>query len=206
MDDFYAARDNTMPPLPWTNFAPPHTGRIVISETELAQTLTHELFHSLSLSKNQVVHKHSWAEQKDKTHVVVHQIKSCPPGSYTRIGCAKKNSYIGEFMKGFWGRDLNRWYNALVAEPERGQVVGMFRAGKYVNSYAATDPQEDLAESFSNFVFANKVDVRSLAGKKTYFFAGYPELLQIRGHVRSRLASLKTSQSTRLAFSIKDLN
>ena len=25
MDDFYAARDNTMPPLPWTNFAPPHT-------------------------------------------------------------------------------------------------------------------------------------------------------------------------------------
>jgi hypothetical protein len=25
VDDFYAARDNTMPPLPWTNFAPPHT-------------------------------------------------------------------------------------------------------------------------------------------------------------------------------------
>jgi len=25
VDDFYAIRDNTMPPLPWTNFAPPHT-------------------------------------------------------------------------------------------------------------------------------------------------------------------------------------
>lgn len=141
-------------------------GRIIISETELAQTLTHELFHSLSLSKKQVTHKHNWAAQKDKAHGVASQIKSCPVGSYTRIGCAKNNSYIGEFMKGFWGRDLNTWYNALVAEPERGQVIGMFRAGKYVNSYAATDPQEDLAESFSSFVFADRVNVRSLAGKR----------------------------------------
>ena len=27
MADFYAARDNTMPPLPWPSIAPPFTGR-----------------------------------------------------------------------------------------------------------------------------------------------------------------------------------
>ena len=35
MDDFYAARDNTMPPLPWTNFAPPHTVGSASSKTGL---------------------------------------------------------------------------------------------------------------------------------------------------------------------------
>ncbi len=61
-----------------------HDGKIVISETELAQTLTHELFHSLSLSKSQIVHKHNWSAQKDKAHGVAHQIRSCPVGCQRR--------------------------------------------------------------------------------------------------------------------------
>ena len=181
-------------------------GKIVLNEIELAQTLTHELFHSLSLSERQVQHRHEWSELRNRQNRVAKQIRSCPAGSYTRVGCAKEKSYISEFMKGFWGKDLNRWYSALVAEPERGQVVGMFRAGKYVNSYAATDPQEDLAESFSSFVFSDKINVKSLAGKKIYFFAGYPELRFIRKHVRKRLAALQNGQSHRLAFSVKGLD
>ena len=39
MDDFYAARDNTMPPLPWTNFAPPHTIVLDLKKNEPNSTI-----------------------------------------------------------------------------------------------------------------------------------------------------------------------
>ncbi len=57
MDDFYAARSSSMPPLPWTSFSPPFSGFTVNKDGERWASDRREL-RSLNLHEISIVSAH----------------------------------------------------------------------------------------------------------------------------------------------------
>lgn len=58
---------------------------------------------------------------------------------------------------------------------------------EFVSDYAATNIEEDIAESFRIFVCGEKPTTLSVADKKVLFFYDYPELVKIRNEYRNNL-------------------
>ncbi len=130
-------------------------------------TLVHEFAHIVTLNQTQVIHG-----------------AGC--FSYdTGDGCATTQSYLNAFVLKFW------------PEPERtaalsGNVdVYARRPEAYATEYAATSPEEDIAESFALFVLEQKNEQpTSISEQKTAFFYAYPELVALRNSIRKGLGSI----------------
>ena len=75
------------------------------------------------------------------------------------------------------------YYNALYDfyQTHRDQFVG---------DYAVTHPAEDIAESFTYFVFSPKPSGNSIRERKIRFFYEYPELIRLRGEILKGACSL----------------
>ena len=58
---------------------------------------------------------------------------------------------------------------------------------EFVTEYAASDPKEDIAESWSYFVIASTPDQDTIADQKISFFHEFPELVTLRLEIRSRI-------------------
>ena len=56
-----------------------------------------------------------------------------------------------------------------------------------MTDYAATDPSEDIAESFTYFVLWPRQGGGSVWEQKLDFFYGYPELVELRAGIRTCL-------------------
>jgi hypothetical protein len=57
----------------------------------------------------------------------------------------------------------------------------------FITDYAATNPGEDIAESFTYFVLKVKPVGNTIADQKLNFFYNYSELDILRKQIRSRL-------------------
>ncbi len=86
---------------------------------------------------------------------------------YVEEGCLYKSSYFNSFWNMFWKDGAG--------------------GGSFVTDYASTDAGEDIAESFSFFVFEKKKDPTTIAEEKTIFFYEYSDLVGIRESIRSVL-------------------
>jgi hypothetical protein len=53
-------------------------------------------------------------------------------------------------------------------------------AGQFISEYAATDPSEDIAESFMYFIFMPKPTGEDPIDRKILFFHEFPELVSLR--------------------------
>jgi len=131
---------------------------------------------------------------------------------YTGEGCANDDSYIQKFVSTFWDSgDLlqlstlgNVDENEDEEEEEEGDKISderdidfyKDREGDFVTEYAATNPGEDIAESFTMFVLGSKpvLNIQDKisggsrkAEEKILFFYGYPELVKLRTAIRQNL-------------------
>ncbi|MEM9201219.1 MAG: hypothetical protein AAGC53_06150 [Actinomycetota bacterium] len=93
------------------------------------------------------------------------------------IGCFVPGSYVDSWVQAFWPED------ELRTLPTDGvdQAAGEERCAidpSFLGAYAASDPEEDFAESFSGFVFG--LDVPDAVQPRLEFFAEYPELRAMR--------------------------
>jgi hypothetical protein len=59
-----------------------------------------------------------------------------------------------------------------------------------VDDYSTTHPAEDIAESFTYFVFGPKPTGNSIKEQKIAFFYEYPELIHLRENILSGACSL----------------
>ena len=116
---------------------------------------------------------------------------------YTGEGCALSNSYINQFFTKFWA-DLyyNEFQDVEWAETDEEYEEKMIAfydtySDQFVTEYAATNPGEDIAESFAYFVLQDKPTGSSIADQKVRFFYDYPALVTIRNHMRSELARMQ---------------
>lgn len=102
---------------------------------------------------------------------------------FTGYGCPLPGSVIDEFVAAFW-TDA-----ALAALPVTGEPDldgGDDRCSldpAFVGPYAASHPEEDLAESFAAYVL--DIDVADEAAPKLDFFDEWPEFVAVRERARA---------------------
>ena len=146
---------------------------------ELVHTLVHEFGHILTLSDDQVPVLSG----------------ACPTFEMVE-GCPGADTAVAEFQKRFWAP-----YGESVPanEGEDDDEVESFFLdhGSYdtfVTRYAATNPVEDLAESWAEYVLSDQpgVSLRDPSGQeessqKVAFFAEFPALAAQRDRIRTAL-------------------
>lgn len=93
-------------------------------------------------------------------------------------GCAEPDSYLYAWVDEFWPADLLAGLDVTVDDPNAAAQRCSVDPG-FLGEYAATNPEEDFAESFAAYVFG--VDVAGdEVERKVAFFEQYPELAGFR--------------------------
>ncbi len=132
-------------------------------EKELVATLVHEFGHILFLNND-----------------ALKQTEMCD-GYTVDEGCADNSTILGKFYSRFWEGKF---------DPEAGAEENFMKEQTaFVNDYAATNPTEDLAETFANFVLKPKPsNTQYVMDQKILFFYEFPELVKLRSQIRRELA------------------
>ena len=135
-------------------------------EKEIMVTIAHELTHYLTLNSTQ--------RDSDK--------RVCSDMIETLNNCPTKSSVYFDFIEQFWKSiyDKSLW-------PE-GDYNGYYDAHSddFVTHYAVTNPSEDIAETFSFFIFEKEpTDVSKIKDKKMQYFYKFPEFVTLRSEIRS---------------------
>ncbi len=146
---------------------------------ELTSTLIHEFGHMLTLSTSQG----RYLSENGRCHYY-----------RSEDWCSLKNAYITAFVDQFWPADfMAEWEDTQVDDPaETEDLVYQFYetyADEFVSDYAATNADEDIAESWMEFVLKPKPRGSSVADQKVKFFYDYPELVSLRQQLASRAIS-----------------
>lgn len=138
------------------------------------RTLIHEISHIISLN-----HKQMADDFKGD-------------GLQIDEGRLKPDSYLNLFYRHFWSdaglKDLD-----FDIEPE---FEDFWKGNKdrFVSQYAATNPVEDFAESFAEFVLRPQSHSGKISDQKINFFYRFPDLVEIRKDIRKRINSLELDQ------------
>ena len=162
---------------------------------DFVHTLVHEFAHIVTLEKNQVPPDPSRpsddAEMEEPSPVEL----SCQT-FYTGEGCTNPDSYMSQFYQQFWSDIYDEFMagaNAAESQEEHDQFVAEFYEkyqDRFVSEYAATNPGEDIADTFAHFVLAEKPDGDTVAEQKVLFFYQFEPLVNMRTHIRGQLARL----------------
>ncbi len=142
----------------------------------LSTTLVHEFGHMLTLGESQVKYFAS----------------SC---NYYMAsdGCSKADSYINAFYDEFWSDIYDEWADyanpTVDGEVDEDGAYEFYdeHPDQFVSDYAATHPEEDIAESWTYFVYSSKPADDSIASRKIRFFYRYPELVELRQYMMNGL-------------------
>ncbi|HYF04930.1 MAG TPA: hypothetical protein VEA59_02040 [Patescibacteria group bacterium] len=87
------------------------------------------------------------------------------PRFVTAQGCSREDSYINKFYREFW----------------------LDAKGGFVSEYAATNTEEDFAESYARFILEPHPTGESRADLKIKFFYNFPELVVLRDELQEHL-------------------
>ncbi len=135
---------------------------------DIAYTAIHEFAHLLTLNNGQLDPRKDFFECKN---------------FHTTEGCSMDSSYMKIYFDRFWSDiEHKRWGWKLYKRfPDR-----------FVTDYAASNPGEDIAESFTFFVIQDKPVGNRIMDEKIKFFYNFPELVQLRNHIRNQNVILPT--------------
>ena len=157
----------------------------------LTYTLNHEFGHLLTLKSSQVALNKTLFYNPDNEAMHQRAVSACPR-YFTEDGCSTPGSYINEFFDRYWKTFFAEWQEIDKEKGERSYFNSLHNfyktyADQFLTEYAATSPDEDIAESWSFFVLAPKPEPTSIANEKILFFYEYPELVQLRQAILIRL-------------------
>ena len=159
-------------------------------------TLVHEYAHILTLDDTQVLPDQELLKDPYNKDLLDAKAAACPnyaPGN----GCSKKDSYINSFYSRFWVDINTEWQKIDALQYDDNQLPyydGLYKfyqahRDQFVDDYATTHPDEDIAESFAYFVFSPRPQGNSIKGQKILFFYQYPELVRLRGQILSDICT-----------------
>lgn len=146
----------------------------------------------------------------DSTHTLIHefghlltlnieQIKPKKTGKFefgnyeTYEGYSLKKSYLNRFVNSFWNEGmLDEWYKIdnIESEEDRQEMLYEFyldHQDEFVTDYAAENPEEDIAESWTFFILSDKPLGNSIKEEKILFFYQFPELIKYRESIRKNV-------------------
>jgi hypothetical protein len=140
------------------------------SQYDRIYTLVHELAHVITFNPSQV------------------DIYASPESCnyfFTGEGCARASSYFEEFVARFWPPQMIAEADAQDQDAEVPVVYTRY-PDRFITEYAATNPGEDIAESFTAFVLTPAHERGTgVAAQKAAFFAAYPELSAVKADVNA---------------------
>lgn len=147
---------------------------------ELVQTMIHEFGHTIFLMPSQVPRSLEVLQNEEDEAIYEEAVAACPT-YFTGEGCSTQDSYVNAFFGQFW----LEFYDELESLDE-GELYEAY-PDQFVNDYAATNPDEDMAESWTFFILKDKPEPDTIAHQKILFFYQYPELTDLRDQIRERL-------------------
>lgn len=158
---------------------------------ELTYTLLHEFGHLLTLKASQVSFDPAIYEDPDNQEVYDRAEAACP-NYFSGDGCSLPDSYLNEFFMRYWSEFFEEWQNIDKAKEDPSYQDRLYEfyeahANQFLTEYAATSPEEDMAESLAFFVLSPKPGLTSIANEKILFFHEFPELVQLRQEILTRL-------------------
>lgn len=139
---------------------------------ELAYTIIHEFGHILTLNDVQL---NSAISEANCTNY------------YPGEGCAKSNSYINELYQKYWKDIADEHRKAQEDQSSQQKFYNKYQS-RFVTAYASTNPGEDIAEVFTNFVVKkDKPSGATIAEKKMLLMYDRTALVDFRNHIRKNL-------------------
>jgi hypothetical protein len=157
------------------------------SPRNLTFTLIHEFGHLLTLNDTQVTPDVAVLSHPNDMQIYQQEAAACPQ-YFTDVGCSQPNSYINQFFQEFWPKLYPEW-SQINAEKDQSVYLSLLarfyrsHPTQFVSPYAATSPEEDIAESWAHFVLMPKPAPDSIASRKVLFFYNFPELVQLRNQI-----------------------
>ena len=160
---------------------------------ELTFTLIHEYGHLLTLNDEQVKIDAYLFHNPDDDDAYFEAEDACEtyfPGE----GCALRSSYLYQFYTQFWDDMYDEWLDIQFIEDddEYYEALDEFyfaREDQFVTDYSVTNPEEDIAESWSFFIMKAKPTGNTIADQKVLFFYQFPELVSLREEIVARTYS-----------------
>lgn len=160
----------------------------------LADALIHESGHLLTLNTRQMpfddLHYYSYDEEK-------RAFLGCSQYA-DDSACSLPDSYINLFYEKFW-KDIYPAWSEVELDAQNAEsfeeylsIMEQFyddHEELFLNSYAATNIHEDMAESFSYFVLNLKPIGNSIPAQKVKFYYEFPELIEYRRQIIEGLCS-----------------
>lgn len=148
-----------------------------LNKKELAETIIHEFAHVLTLNNEEIDFREP--SENENTYV-------------TQEGVTKEKSYLNQFYQKFWADIFDEWVKKeeIEDEEEYWEATDKFYEkykSRFVSDYAATNPGEDIAETFRIFVTDKKPQGKTIAEKKVLFLYSFPELVKMRQEIRKAL-------------------
>lgn len=137
---------------------------------ESAYTSIHEIAHLITLDNKQVRAGNGGCNS-----------------FHTGEGCSTSASYINQFYNQFW-RDIYA-ENQRIDQNDFDGFFAFYRKyqSRFVSEYAATNPGEDIAESFANYVMGDVPSGNSIAAQKIRFFDQFPELVNLKQRIKGNI-------------------
>jgi len=160
-------------------------------------TMIHEYAHILTLNASQVTPDQQIVDDPTNLDLQASKAAACP-NYFTGTGCSYADSYIQAFYNRFWVDINDEWkkidalqYGTDDLTPYYESLYNFYKAhqDQFVDDYATTHPDEDIAESFAYFVFSLKPTGNSIRDQKVAFFYEYPELVKLRTNILSGLCT-----------------
>lgn len=171
----------------------------VDDDPERALTIIHEFGHILALNNTEydtypaVLEDRAGELSEDEYYDALDEDISACPTIALEDGCPIEDSYILLFTEEFWTPED---VELIVFEELDDSAAYFYDADPdaFVTEYAATNPIEDFAESFSYFVGLDDDELPEdgdeyVADAKILWFAQFPELVDIRASIRESAAA-----------------
>lgn len=142
-------------------------------EDEMAYVSIHEQAHILTLNHTQL--------QTNVSQCLNFELEE---------GCAKSNAYINRLFELGWA-DIYDEFQNLSSDADFDDFYNKY-SSRFVTSYAATNPAEDIAEVFTYYVIADQLPSgNSIADQKIRLMSQFPELVALRDHIRRDPVTLR---------------
>ena len=167
-----------------------------LDDKNLKYSLIHEFGHIPTLDSTQVYIDEElynpYLSDYQYEKLFEQKEKECQPRYMTLDGCAKKYSYINLFFQEFWNETYAevKSLEKIEDNDERYDKTEEFyydHKNDFVTYYATSNPEEDIAESWTAFVLKDKPEPKTIADKKILFFYDYLEFVKLREFIRNRL-------------------
>ncbi|MBN8655396.1 MAG: hypothetical protein J0M11_06625 [Anaerolineae bacterium] len=162
-------------------------------------TLIHEYAHLLTLNSEQVAPDKELVDDPFNPELQIEKGAACAY-YFTGTGCSYEDSYVNAFYNRFWVDLEEEWSVIDVMQYDEDASLEYYAAlyafykehqDQFVDDYSVTHPTEDIAESFTYFVFSPKPSGNSIKEQKINFFYEYPELVQLRSDILNGACSLE---------------